>query len=1059
MKNSLMSKILKSLAAVVTLALLAIGGGLGSAEKAGHVETTDYLTLDLEPMASVVELAPHYKTEKTFISKVYEADQEFQLLGLNWDQQLPQSTKSSIQIRFRSVEGAWSDWEQIEVDQDGSEGEDGFWTYMITENSDAFQYKANLSTQDTSVTPRIANVSFDYVDGGEQSMLGKLSKLVFKSDDSVISRSSWGADENYRLAKNVSLTDEGEVEEELDNNDLADDPDMEIINTVKNDSSGNTLLWPQEYPKKVKKFIVHHTATTSNLDNPEQAIRAIYYYHAVTRGWGDIGYNYVIDQAGNVYEGRAGGDGVVAGHSAGYNTGSIGIAVLGNYEENAVTGESVQSLMDLIYEKAKINEIDVDGTSEFRSEITANILGHKDVASTTCPGENLYEILDDIAMIVGKAQDQPDAEDLDEGNSFEYEDMTKLDLLALSPQDKQSVAIRIKNTGSQTWDKNTFLTANADFEADNIVSISKDSKKAIAYMKQSQVKPGQYASFTFNIESDLEDGLAHFDMIPVFNGETKSAQAMDLGIYVEKPILDFDVVSSDAPATMQPAQKTSVTLVLENTSNFTWHKSGEGAIELKRSGSSNLTSSTTLAAMQEDEVAPGENGTFKFDIKAPTSGGKYSLYFTPEVPSYGLTTSTAGSLSVTVESSSSKALMTDYSSDLNFAAGETKTMWIKVKNVSTEKWTTTGDNAFNLAFSGSEKMEVSNAKMAIKSFNPNVTTRIFFNVTAPQTAGTYKLYLMPRLGSTNLVSSAFELELTVGEAGGDASSDYENPIRIKLTPDTTLSNVVLQSNDTFGIYDDDELIKTIPSTSFVRVTPSSGQYAVSSGSYRGTFDGPIRAVASGEDSYIKVASMNQLAAWDSTINDNKFRGTIEVRTINSELVLINELPLEDYVKGIAEETNTTPNEKLKAMSILARTYGYYYMTKAEKFSGMPYNLDDDPSSSQKYLGYGYEERNPNVVAAAEATKDMVVTYKGDVVKTPYFSQSDGTKTKSAASVWGWTNTPYLQSVSDAYCTATSFSGHGVGLSGCGAKAMAQQGFTFEEIIKYYYTGVEIESIK
>ena len=55
------------------------------------------------------------------------------------------------------------------------------------------------------------------------------------------------------------------------------------------------LTWPLEYPEKVSKIVIHHTGTTKDLDNPEKAIRDIYYYHVMGRGWGDIGYNYIID--------------------------------------------------------------------------------------------------------------------------------------------------------------------------------------------------------------------------------------------------------------------------------------------------------------------------------------------------------------------------------------------------------------------------------------------------------------------------------------------------------------------------------------------------------------------------------------------------------------------------------------------------------------------------------------------------------------------------------------------------------------------------------------------
>ena len=98
---------------------------------------------------------------------------------------------------------------------------------------------------------------------------------------------------------------------------------------------------------------------------------------------------------------------------------------------------------------------------------------------------------------------------------------------------------------------------------------------------------------------------------------------------------------------------------------------------------------------------------------------------------------------------------------------------------------------------------------------------------------------------------------------------------------------------------------------------------------------------------------------------------------------------------------------------------------------------------------------PNFLTAVTDTKDYVVTYRRELVKTPYFNQSDG-RTRSALEMWGWTNTPYLQSVEDPHCAGMIKRGHGVGLSGCGADGMAKEGKTYEEIIKYFYQDVEVE---
>src|SRR5207249_541238 len=83
----------------------------------------------------------------------------------------------------------------------------------------------------------------------------------------ILPRSAWGADESLRF-----------------------------------DSTGKEVWPPTFWP--IQKLIVHHTATTNNDPDPPSTIRSIYYYHAITQGWGDIGYNFVIDEAGHIYKGR-----------------------------------------------------------------------------------------------------------------------------------------------------------------------------------------------------------------------------------------------------------------------------------------------------------------------------------------------------------------------------------------------------------------------------------------------------------------------------------------------------------------------------------------------------------------------------------------------------------------------------------------------------------------------------------------------------------------------------------------------------------------------------------
>lgn len=80
-------------------------------------------------------------------------------------------------------------------------------------------------------------------------------------------------------------------------------PAQNTIVATTDTESGHLLVWPQEHTKDVEKIVIHHTAENnlSDYDDPT-LLRAIYYYHTVSRGWGDIGYNYIVGQRGTVYQ-------------------------------------------------------------------------------------------------------------------------------------------------------------------------------------------------------------------------------------------------------------------------------------------------------------------------------------------------------------------------------------------------------------------------------------------------------------------------------------------------------------------------------------------------------------------------------------------------------------------------------------------------------------------------------------------------------------------------------------------------------------------------------------
>lgn len=154
--------------------------------------------------------------------------------------------------------------------------------------------------------------------------------------------------------------------------------------------------------------IIIHQAETPNTVGPYQDwagwVRSVWNYHANILGWGDVGYNYLIDPTGVIYEGRAGGDNVVGIHD-GRNLGSMAIGFLGCYgncDDPRLTTvepnpEMLASAVELMAWKLDHQDIDPLSTSDYNglSDIPV-IAGGRDVSWTSSPGDNLYNRLPDL---------------------------------------------------------------------------------------------------------------------------------------------------------------------------------------------------------------------------------------------------------------------------------------------------------------------------------------------------------------------------------------------------------------------------------------------------------------------------------------------------------------------------------------------------------------------------------------------------------------------------------------------------------------------------------------
>ncbi len=377
------------LAPVVTLpapAAHAVAPELASATLAG-VDVQALRQLGAEPAGKATDEAPEVLTPQRLT-------EEFDLIGVTWSLQ---STAPAplVQVRLREG-GTWGGWQVLETEDAGPDlgtaeyaGSRLGTSPLLTAGADGYQVRVDAAQgrlpQDLSV---------ELIDAGRSAADAHLqgSQPVATADAAVarpaiVSREAWGADESLR--------------------------------------SGSPT-----YLSKIKVGVVHHTASTNSYTAAQAAsqVRAIYAYHATTLGWSDIGYNYLVDKFGTVYEGRYGGvDRLVMGaHAGGYNAETFGISALGNYSTLAPPTVMVDSISEVIAWKLANNYIDPLGSSELTSagggtarypagdtRTFPNIIGHRQTGSTSCPGDALFNKMStmktDVSFMVGAGLVGPSA--------------------------------------------------------------------------------------------------------------------------------------------------------------------------------------------------------------------------------------------------------------------------------------------------------------------------------------------------------------------------------------------------------------------------------------------------------------------------------------------------------------------------------------------------------------------------------------------------------------------------------------------------------------------------
>ncbi|MCH8921418.1 MAG: N-acetylmuramoyl-L-alanine amidase, partial [Chloroflexi bacterium] len=346
-----------------------------------------------------------------YLSPILKSDIPFHYAGLYWSGSNPDGGSIGFWMRTSPDGRTWSRWETVRVEVPaGPQAEyDNYGALIWAERASYVQflcelrgdgekpvlYRAGLTLLNPYDGPPLEAAS-DSGDGGaagtafaaaaDSTLETEAAPAAAIGKPITFKREDWGADESLRFS-------DGEE------------------------------IWTRSYVS-TKKLIVHHTVTGNGYASVEDAkalVRAIYAYHARSLGWGDIGYNCLVDKFGNSYEGRRGRDGpgydgpggreilsedVVGGHALVYNYGSTGIALLGTFctpaeclGAGSPSAAMISRLTDVLTWECQQHCIDPQASSDFLLHNGSwhynlpNILGHRDVYGTTCPGGYVYTLL------------------------------------------------------------------------------------------------------------------------------------------------------------------------------------------------------------------------------------------------------------------------------------------------------------------------------------------------------------------------------------------------------------------------------------------------------------------------------------------------------------------------------------------------------------------------------------------------------------------------------------------------------------------------------------------
>ena len=299
---------------------------------------------------------PAERTQGVYHSPAITVPWVSEALGVTWHAQIPAGATLALEVQSSLDGQTWTPWRLLEPAEDGPIRHNSYSSDLVLGRASVFRYRVALAEITAGALPQLEQIHVVCLTTQAvepSSAWAKESPRPTVAEPDIVARAGWGADESI-------------------------------------------MTWPADY-RHPQAIILHHTGMPLNGVDPSVLVRSLYYYDAVVRQRGDLGYNYLVDPQGKIYEGRAGGFDVVGSHAGRFDWGSIGIALIGDYGQESVTSEALDSLTDLLAWRCA--ELYIDPMQEqatFIDQVLPTVMSHRDCEATTCAGDALQALLPTI---------------------------------------------------------------------------------------------------------------------------------------------------------------------------------------------------------------------------------------------------------------------------------------------------------------------------------------------------------------------------------------------------------------------------------------------------------------------------------------------------------------------------------------------------------------------------------------------------------------------------------------------------------------------------------------